>query len=197
MPEKESTSPYRWFADELVWKRRKGRAKTWTAENPPMPDWAQASGGGVEPARFVRLYAAADSLSTLKSQLFWLSLGEIEAMRIGISQWLSEHDIQPLAPLAGSGAVLEEADLSALLAEGVLSAVAAEVPAAEEPAAEESSAEESDEDIDLTPLPPRPNEDPLLNKTFNEIMHMPEAKDERQMVTMMGMGKGLRITGKH
>jgi hypothetical protein len=187
-----TTNKHQWFADEMVWKRRKGRARTWTAENPPLPDWAKASGGGVPPAQFVRLYTAADSMSTLKSQLFWLSLGEIEAFRLGISLWLSHNGIQPLAPLDGSGTVLSEEDLSAMLTEGLLSPIpgsALDLKLNPPPELEEG-------ELDLTPTPPRPDEDPLKGKTFNEIMHMPEPSGDRQMVTMMGMGK-VRMSAKH
>ena len=193
MPEAKSTaSKYQWFADEMVYKRRKGRAKTWTVENPPLPDWAKAAGGAVSTAQFIRIYRTAESQEALKKELFWLSHGQIEAMRSGISAWLEANDVAPLAPLAET-AVLGAEDLETLLAEGVL----APIPGSALDLRLNPPPEGEEEELDLTPTPPRPNEDPLQGKTFNEIMHMPEAKNERQMVTMMGMGKGIRFTGKH
>ena len=188
---KPTASKYQWFEDEMVWKRRKGRSRTWSVENPPLPDWAQQD--GVTPAAFVQLYRGASSLSELKKGLFWMNLAEIEAMRVGISQWLTAHDIQPLDALPGTDSMFQSADIQALLAEGVLSPVPGSALDQQLNPPPESSGDE----LDLTPAPPRPNEDPLQGKTFNEIMHIPEAKNEKQFVTMMGMGKGLRITGKH
>jgi hypothetical protein len=188
---KSAASKYQWFEDEMVWKRRKGRSRNWTVENPPLPDWAQQ--GGVTPASFVRLYQGASSLNEVKKGLFWMSLSEIEAMRVGISQWLAVNDIQPLDALPGTNSMFQSSDIQALLSEGVLSPVPGSALDHQLNPPPESSGDEPD----LTPAPPRPNEDPLQGMTFNEIMHIPEAKNEKQFVTMMGMGKGLRITGKH
>ncbi|MDG1480930.1 MAG: hypothetical protein P8R54_15145 [Myxococcota bacterium] len=193
MPENKSTaSKHKWFADEMVWKRQKGRAKVWTADSPPLPAWAKASRGAVSPSRFVRMYTAADSLSTLKSQLFWLSLGELEALRAGISQWLSANNVTPLAPFQAPPAVLDADALSALLSDGTLKPL----PGSARDHRLNPPPEVDPEELDLTPTPPRPNEDPLQGKTFNEIMHLPEASNEKQMVTMMGMGK-VRMSAKH
>ena len=184
----KSAPTYQWFEEEMVWKRRKGRARVWVAESPPLPEWAAS--GAVAPAQFVRLYTAAASISELKSQLFWLSLAQIEALRLGVNVWLAENDIQPLAPLGASPALLSEEDVEALLADSTL----APVPGSSLDVRLNPPPEE--DELDLTPTPPRPNEDPLQGKTFNEIMHIPEAKNEKQLVTMMGMGK-VRFTGKH
>ena len=189
---KSTTSKHKWFEDEMVWKCQKGRARKWTADNPSLPDWAKKNSGAVSPTQFVRIYAAASSLSELKSQLFWLSLGEIEALRIGVSSWLAAHNIQPLEPLEGSGSVFEMTDLKAMLTDGILSPV----PGSELDLQLNPPEEVDEEDLDLTPTPPRPNEDPLQGKTFNEIMHLPNIPNERAFVTMMGMGK-VRISSKH
>ena len=183
-----SKPTFKWFEEEMIWKSRKKGSRTWVAQQPELPEWSQS--GAVPLGQFVRLWAAATSLSGLKSKLFWLSLEQIEATRSGVSAWLSANDVEPLAPFGPISALMSNDETSALLNEGALKPLVGS-------ALDLELNPPSQEELDLTPTPARPNEDPLLNKTFNEIMHMPEARNERQAVTMMGGNKGLSFSAKH
>lgn len=50
---------------------------------------------------------------------------------------------------------------------------------------------------DLTPTPPRPDEDPYRGKTFLEVMHIPQPKNEQQLLQYGRLSGGMRFSAKH
>ena len=192
-----------WVEEELVWKRREGA--TWVVAQPPLPDWAAVRGGKVPAAQFVRLWARAETLNQLKSWLFWLSLEELEQRRAELSAWLSAEGFAPLPALPTRAELpLTRAELQELVRDGCL--LRADGDEDDYDYDDESDEEYDDEDddsdyddeddedddsdydededeadgqeeVDLTPAPPRPDEDPWRNRQPPGRMHIETTED--------------------
>ncbi|MEL6348739.1 MAG: hypothetical protein AAFV53_36885 [Myxococcota bacterium] len=60
-----------------------------------------------------------------------------------------------------------------------------------------AAASVEEEELDLTPTPPRPDEDPHRGRTFLEVMHIPEPKNEQQLLQYGNNTGGMRFSAKH
>ena len=84
---------YYWFSKERCWKTKED--DQWVARNPPRPQWAEE----VEeiPAKhFIPIWMQASSLNDVQKDFFWKDIEELQGQAAEISQWLQEHDYQPL-----------------------------------------------------------------------------------------------------
>lgn len=157
-----------WNEDALEWGRISAKTNKWVREDPLKPEWAYDPKGLA--ARFVRIWRASDSMSAVRKILFWVPIEELEGHRRSINNTLALRGFVPLAPLPlrkgeklpDVPAIFAEEELAALAADGLIYRFGEEPePAAPaEDAAEASEAGGEEEELDLTPAPPRPDEDP-------------------------------------
>ena len=111
-------SGWKWFDDEMQWKRQVPDSGEWTAGSPPLPGWAADR---LPAARFIRLWGSSETINDVKKVLFWLDEEELEQERSRISAWLEEKGYVglPLLPRR-EDVLLSEEELEALLDEGLL-----------------------------------------------------------------------------
>lgn len=155
-----------WVEGVMQWRRQKATG-AWIEDNPPLPMWAKQSSGFVSAERFIKLWSAAESLSALKKEIFWLSLEDLESQAMLLSDWLVDNGYQPLSPkLLWSQAPLSAEAIARLLQAGLLAEAEAAAIPEEEPlraahgvAPPAVGAPQADPP-DLTPSPARPDDDP-------------------------------------
>ena len=65
------------------------------------------------------------------------------------------------------------------------------------PNAPQELAAPEEEELDLTPIPPRPDEDPHRGRTFLEVLHIREPKNEQELIQYGNNTGGMRFSAKH
>ena len=134
---------YKWFDQEMLWKKEENGA--WVSVEPPKPAWADAL-ASVPPVVFVEIWANSDALNDVKRELFWLSESELLSQRDEISQWLEENGFHPLSVLKPrSENLLSERQLEFLLSKGLIHRADVEKEEEEEDEAESAAREEEQE----------------------------------------------------
>lgn len=152
-------SERQWNEETLQWETQDPESGEWLLDSPPLPEWAQ------QPAQSRHLVAhwqASAALSDVLRTFFWMSVSELLAQYHAINTALTENGYLPLdmlplrpgQPPLPLPPVLSAADLAALHRDKTI-----RTPSDPEPAV--STDTPSDDDaLDLTPTPPRPDEDP-------------------------------------
>jgi hypothetical protein len=162
-----------WSEEAMEWGSKNARTGKWVRSDPPRPDWADEPAGLA--ARFVRIWSSSDSISAVRRSLFWVSMEELLAHYRSLNAFLINQGYAPLQllPLRSGGPppelppILSVAELAALASEKVIRSLSAP----EEPPAQDASVDAAPDDsgavdggdgeeLDLTPSPPRPDEDP-------------------------------------
>lgn len=156
-----------WNEKAMEWGSKSAKTGKWVRSDPPRPDWADEPAGLA--ARFVRIWSSSDSISAVRRSLFWVSMEELLAHYRSLNAFLINQGYAPmkLLPLHSGGPspelppILSVAELTALASDGVIRSLSAPEEPPAEPVVEEAAAASGDEEeLDLTPAPPRPDEDP-------------------------------------
>jgi hypothetical protein len=158
-----------WSEESLEWHSVDPDSGELVRDDPPQPAWADDPAGLA--ARFVRLWQASGSISEVCKVLFWVSVEELVAHRRSMNAFLVDNGYAPLAalPLRQGAAlprvapILSAGELAAMESEGVVMTFVAAAAAAEAAAIAAAAVPEpvlEDGELDLTPTPPRPDEDP-------------------------------------
>jgi len=160
-----------WNKQALEWGNNDPKSGDWVRDDPEQPEWSKDPAGLA--ARFVRIWQASASISDVRQTFFWVPVAELEVHHRSMNAFLVQQGYAPLTPLplrvgeplVEVAPILSAGELAALESEGVLrtlgSVEEAEAAAPEAPAQPApTDAEEADGELDLTPAPPRPDEDP-------------------------------------